>query len=125
MSDGGDLIFVSGLSIHAYHGAMEHEGTVGQTFLLDLELGIDLAEASRSDRIASTVSYNEVVDCACRAFCADRFRLVEAAAGAVAEAVLTRFPRITRVRVTVHKPHAPIAATFTDVGVSIVRERHG
>jgi dihydroneopterin aldolase len=125
MSDGGDLIFISGLAIHAYHGAMEHEGTVGQTFLLDLELGIDLAEASRSDRIASTVSYNEVVDCACRAFCADRFRLVEAAAGAVAEAVLTRFPRITRVRVTVHKPHAPIAATFTDVGVSIIRERHG
>jgi dihydroneopterin aldolase len=31
------------------------------------------------------------------------------------------------VRITVHKPHAPIAATFDDVGVSIVRSRqdHG
>jgi dihydroneopterin aldolase len=125
MSGDGDLIFITGLAIHAYHGVMEHEGTVGQTFLLDLELGIDLAEASRSDRIASTVSYNEVVDCVSRAFCADRFRLVEAAAGAVAEAVLARFPRITRVRVTVHKPHAPVAATFIDVGVSVLRERHG
>jgi len=27
------------------------------------------------------------------------------------------------VRVTVHKPHAPIAATFDDVGVVIVRGR--
>jgi dihydroneopterin aldolase len=27
------------------------------------------------------------------------------------------------VRVTVHKPHAPIAATFADVGVTIVRAR--
>jgi dihydroneopterin aldolase len=125
MSGDGDLIFITGLAIHAYHGVMEHEGTVGQTFLLDLELGIDLAGASRSDRIASTVSYNEVVDCVSRAFCADRFRLVEAAAGAVAEAVLAHFPRITRVRVTVHKPHAPVPATFTDVGVSIFRERHG
>lgn len=125
MSGDGDLIFIKGLAVHAYHGVMEHEGTVGQTFLLDLELGIDLAEASRSDRIASTVSYNEVVDCVTRAFCADRFRLVEAAAGAVAEAILAHFPRITRVRVTVHKPHAPVAATFTDVGVSIVRVRHG
>jgi dihydroneopterin aldolase len=119
MSGDGDLIFIKGLAIHAYHGVMEHEGTVGQTFLLDLELGIDLAGASRS------VSYNEVVDCVTRAFCADRFRLVEAAAGAVAEAVLAHFSRITRVRVTVHKPHAPVAATFTDVGISIVRERHG
>lgn len=125
MSGDGDLIFIKGLAIHAYHGVMEHEGTVGQTFLLDLELGIDLAEASRSDRITGTVSYNEVVDCVTRAFCADRFRLVEAAAGAVAEAVLAHFSRITRVRVTVHKPHAPVAATFTDVGISIVRERHG
>jgi dihydroneopterin aldolase len=125
MSGDGDLIFITGLAIHAYHGVMEHEGTVGQTFLLDLELGIDLAGASRSDRIASTVSYNEVVDCVSRAFCADRFRLVEAAAGAVAEAILAHYPRITRVRVTVHKPHAPVPATFTDVGVSIFRERHG
>ena len=29
------------------------------------------------------------------------------------------------VRVTVHKPHAPIAATFRDVGVEIFRSRHG
>jgi 7,8-dihydroneopterin aldolase/epimerase/oxygenase len=29
------------------------------------------------------------------------------------------------VRVTVHKPHAPIAAIFNDVGVSILRQRHG
>jgi dihydroneopterin aldolase len=28
------------------------------------------------------------------------------------------------VRVTVHKPHAPIAATFADVGVTIARSRH-
>jgi dihydroneopterin aldolase len=27
--------------------------------------------------------------------------------------------------VTVHKPHAPIAATFADVGVTIARARHG
>ena len=125
MSGNGDLIFITGLAIHAYHGVMEHEATVGQTFLLDLELAIDLTEASRSDSIGSTVSYNEVVDCVSRAFCADRFRLVEAAAGVVADAILTHLPRITRVRVTVHKPHAPVAATFTDVGVSIVRERHG
>ncbi|MFZ1149796.1 MAG: dihydroneopterin aldolase, partial [Xanthobacteraceae bacterium] len=27
------------------------------------------------------------------------------------------------VRVTVHKPHAPVAATFEDVGVTIERTR--
>jgi dihydroneopterin aldolase len=62
------------------------------------------------------------------AFCARRYRLVEAAAGAVAEAVLERCPDVRAVRVTVHKPHAPIAATFDDVGVTVERaraRRHG
>jgi dihydroneopterin aldolase len=125
MTDGTDLIFVTGLAVHAYHGVMPHEAKVGQTFALDLALDIDLQEASRSDRIAATVSYDEVVDLASGAFRARRYRLIEAAAGAVAEAILRKFPRVARVRVTVHKPHAPIPATFADVGVSIVRSRDG
>jgi 7,8-dihydroneopterin aldolase/epimerase/oxygenase len=122
-----DAVFVTGLALHAYHGVMQHEGKVGQTFTLDLVLDIDLAEASHSDKLADTVGYDQVVEVASKAFCERRYRLVEAAAGAVAAAVLDRFARVAAVRVTVHKPHAPIAATFADVGVTVVRTRrdHG
>jgi dihydroneopterin aldolase len=120
-----DHVFVSGLALHAYHGVMQHEAKVGQTFRLDLTLDIDLAEASRSDKLAHTVDYGQVVAAATRAFCARPYRLVEAAAGAVAQAVLDRFPQVIGVQVTVHKPHAPIAATFADVGISITRMRPG
>jgi dihydroneopterin aldolase len=65
-----------------------------------------------------------VVDCASQAFCAQKFRLIEAAAGRVADAVLAAFPRVRVITVTIHKPHAPIAATFSDVGVTLVRSRH-
>ena len=122
-----DTVFVTGLALHAYHGVMQHEAKVGQTFKLDLVLDIDLAESSRTDKLAHTVGYDQVVEVAAQAFCARRYRLVEAAAGAAAEAVLDRFDRVSSVRVTVHKPHAPIAATFDDVGVTILRARrdHG
>jgi 7,8-dihydroneopterin aldolase/epimerase/oxygenase len=118
-----DTVFVSGLMLHAYHGVMQHEAKVGQTFRLDLRLTIDLAEASRSDMLKHTVSYDMVVKTASEAFCARRYRLVEAAAGAVAEAILDRCPQVSAVAITVHKPHAPIAATFDDVGVTIERLR--
>jgi 7,8-dihydroneopterin aldolase/epimerase/oxygenase len=118
-----DVVFVRGLVLHAYHGVMQHEAKVGQTFKLDLVLSIDLAEASRSDKLRHTVSYDVVVETASEAFCVRRYRLVEAAAGAVAEAVLKRFTQVRSVAVTVHKPHAPIAATFDDVGVTIERAR--
>ncbi len=118
-----DAIFVNGLVLHAYHGVMQHEAKVGQTFTLDLLLDIDLAAASRSDQLKHTVSYDTVVKTASEAFCARRYRLVEAAAGAVADAVLDRCPQVRGIRVTVRKPHAPIAATFEDVGVVIGRVR--
>lgn len=120
-----DCVFVKSLVLHAYHGVMQHEGKVGQTFRLDLKLDINLAEASRSDKLKHTVSYDLVVKTATEAFSARRYRLVEAAAGAVADAVLARFAQVQAVTVTVHKPHAPIAATFEDVGVTIERKRHG
>ena len=65
-----DAIFVNGLVLHAYHGVMPHEGKVGQTFRLDLELDVDLAEASRTDKLKDTVSYETVVKTASEAFCA-------------------------------------------------------
>jgi 7,8-dihydroneopterin aldolase/epimerase/oxygenase len=120
-----DQIFVNGLVLHAYHGVMEHEAKVGQPFVLDLTLDIDLAGAARSDKLADTASYEDIVGTVSRTFCAQRYRLVEAAAGTVAEVVLERFPNVATVAVTVRKPHAPIAATFRDVGVTLVRKRRG
>ena len=118
-----DRIFIKGLALHAYHGVMAYEAKVGQSFAIDLELEIDLSAAAHSDKVMDTVSYDKVVECASEVFCAQRYRLIEAAAGNVADAVLATFPRVNAVTVTIHKPHAPIAATFSDVGVTLVRKR--
>jgi 7,8-dihydroneopterin aldolase/epimerase/oxygenase len=118
-----DRIFIKGLSLHAYHGVMAYEAKVGQTFTIDMLLEIDLSAAAHSDKVMDTVSYDKVVECASDVFCAQRYRLIEAAAGVVADAVLAQFPRVNSVEVTIHKPHAPIAATFSDVGVTLLRRR--
>jgi 7,8-dihydroneopterin aldolase/epimerase/oxygenase len=119
-----DTIFIKGLVIHARHGVMEHETEVGQRFVIDLELLSDLTESSRSDHLSDTVSYANVVTTAVAAFRNANYKLLERAAGAVADAILAAFPRIRAVKVTVHKPHAPIAAIFEDVGVVLTRSRH-
>ncbi len=118
-----DIIFITGVVIHARHGVMEHETEVGQRFVIDLELEVDLSESSRTDRLADTVSYSNVVTAATAAFKNNNYKLLERAAGAVADAVLLAFPRVNALTVTVHKPHAPIAAIFEDVGVVLRRAR--
>jgi 7,8-dihydroneopterin aldolase/epimerase/oxygenase len=118
-----DTIFITGVVIHARHGVMEHETAIGQRFIIDLELSADLSESSRTDRLVDTVSYSSVVTIASAAFKDVNYKLLERAAGAVADAILAAFARVDAVKVTVHKPHAPIAAIFEDVGVILTRTR--
>lgn len=118
-----DRIFITGLVLHAYHGVMPHEAKVGQTFSIDLELTTDLSDAAQSDKVRDTVSYDKVVERVSEVFCDHRFRLIEAAAGRVADAILDSFPRVDAVKVTIHKPHAPVAATFSDIGITLSRSR--
>ncbi len=73
--------------------------------------------------MTSTPTRSRFVACASAAFKDTNYKLLERAAGAVAEAILATFPRISTVKVTVHKPHAPIAAIFDDVGVILTRSR--
>lgn len=116
-----DRLRINGLAIRAYHGVMRHEGKVGQTFVLDIlvELGNDLHNNTRRNG----VSHQSIVRIVRESFCARPYHLIEAAAGAVADALLQSSSQIGTVCVNVHKPHAPIAATFADVGISIERMR--
>ncbi len=119
-----DAIFVNGLVLHAYHGVMQHEAKVGQTFKLDLVLDIDLAEASRTDKLKHTVSYDHGGEDGERGVL--RRAAIAWSKPRPAPSPMpcsTRFPQVRSIRVTVHKPHAPIAATFDDVGVIIERAR--
>jgi 7,8-dihydroneopterin aldolase/epimerase/oxygenase len=118
-----DTVFVRDLKLFARHGVHEAEAVLGQRFALDLEARLDLAPAGRTDDLALTVGYDAMIAVATEAFAGRRFALVEAAAEAVAAALLARFPRIERVRVEVRKPAAAIDAMFGTVGVRIERAR--
>ena len=73
----------------------------GQAFLFDVRL--EVSDAALSDRLEDAVDYREVVRCVREVSDGRRFALLEALAGAVADAILVRFP-VERVRVRVRKP---------------------
>jgi dihydroneopterin aldolase len=93
------LLELHGLEVFGYHGVLEEEKRAGQLFLYDLELEVD--DGALSDRIEDAVDYRLVVDVV-REVSDRRFDLIEALAGAVADALLERFP-VGRVRVRVRK----------------------
>ena len=110
-----DKIFLRGMRFVAAHGVLPHERVVPQPFVLDLDLGLDLGAAGKEDDLAATVSYAEVYDVAANVMQGETKNLIEA--------LLAAFQKLRWVRVTVHKPAAPICGHFSDVGVSITRCR--
>lgn len=118
-----DRIEITGLFGFGYHGLFDDERENGQGFLVDVILNMDLSEASKSDCIENTINYSTVCDLVLAQIVGPPVSLIERLAGQIAELILNDYPTVESVRVTVHKPDAPVAAKVRDISVSIVRSR--
>jgi dihydroneopterin aldolase len=117
-----DQLAVRGIEVHAHHGVFDFERRDGQVFVIDLVLGIDTAPAAASDDLARTVDYGSLVADVKTATEQDPVDLIETLAQRIADVCLGN-DLVEWVDVTVHKPHAPIEATFSDVALTISRSR--
>ena len=112
----------AGLECFGHHGVFDFERREGQTFVVDLHLGIDTTPAALSDDLQETVDYGVLVADVQAAVERDPVDLIETVAHRIAEVCLTS-DRVEWARVTIHKPQAPIQATFADVALTITRRR--
>jgi 7,8-dihydroneopterin aldolase/epimerase/oxygenase len=118
----GDHITLTGLRAFGHHGVFEDERENGQEFILDVTIWVDFAAAASGDDLDATVHYGVVSEEIVAAVERDPVDLIETLAERVAAVVLAH-PAASEVRVTVHKPHAPITVPFADVAVTITRGR--
>jgi dihydroneopterin aldolase len=119
-----DQLAVRGLEIHAHHGVFDFERRDGQVFVIDLLLGYDARRAGESDDLSDTVDYGTLVADVKKAAEQDPVDLIETLGERIAQVCLTR-RQVDWVEVTVHKPSAPIEATFRDVALTIRRTQDG
>lgn len=117
---GGDRILLHGLRVRAHHGVHPEERADGQDFVVDVELVVPLAVAAAADDVVATVHYGQLARGVVDAVGRDPVNLIETVADRVARLALED-PRVERVRVTVHKPQAPIGVPFDDVAVVVER----
>jgi dihydroneopterin aldolase len=117
-----DQLSVTGIEAFGHHGVLESERRDGQLFVADLVLGLDTRAAAASDDLTDTVDYGTLVTKVRDAMESEPVDLVETLAQRLADVCL-QDPRVGWATVTVHKPGAPIEATFADVTLRITRTR--
>ncbi|WP_167097208.1 dihydroneopterin aldolase [Mycobacterium sp. DL592] len=119
-----DRIELRGLTVRGNHGVFDHERRDGQDFVVDITVWIDLADAAASDDLADTFDYGVLAQRAAAVIGGPARNLIETVSAEIAEDVMTD-PRVHAVEVVLHKPHAPIPLSFTDVAVVARRSRRG
>jgi len=117
-----DRVTLRGLSVRGHHGVFAHERQDGQTFVVDLALGLDTAPAAAGDDLAKTVHYGVLAEQVAAVVSGEPVNLIETLAQRIADTCLGH-ERVQEVEVTVHKPDAPITVPFDDVTVTILRRR--
>src|SRR5215211_4364522 len=119
-----DEILLEGMRFYAYHGVNPEERSLGQRFIVDVVLAVDLRRAGQSDELANTVSYSAVYKVVRRIMEGEPRQLLEAVAESIASEILASFQDVGQVTVTVRKPEVPIKGSMLDgAGVRIRRSR--
>jgi dihydroneopterin aldolase len=122
MHVGSDRITLSGLRGRGRHGVYPRERAEGQTFVVDAVLEVDTRAAAAGDDLASTADYGSIAEKLVAVIEGEPVNLIETLAARLAGICLAD-PAVHAVRITVHKPDAPITVPFDDVSVTIRRER--
>ena len=120
--DGLDRIDLRGITARGRHGLFAFERENGQPFIADISLGLDLLPAAKTHDLSKTVDYGGLSQRIHDAITSNPVDLIETLALRMVDLCLEYEP-VQWVSVTVHKPEAPIAVTFTDVAVTIERSR--
>ena len=115
-----DELAIRGVECFGHHGVFDFERREGQIFLIDLVLGLDTTTAAASDDLHDTVDYGTLVSSVKTAVETDPVDLIETLAQRIVDVCLMDL-RVEWATVTVHKPDAPIDATFSDVALTITR----
>lgn len=119
-----DAILLEGLRFFGYHGLHPEERTLGQRFLVDVVVELDLRAAGQLDELDETVNYNSIYSVVRAIVEGEPMMLVEAVADRTARSILENFSRVTAAEVTVRKPSATIRGAHLDaVGARVRRVR--
>ena len=119
-----DKIIIENLELIAEHGVFKEEKFLGQKFIISVEMTTDTREAGKTGNLNASTHYGFVADDIEKIFTGESFDLIETCAEKIAEMILTKYPLISEVKVTIKKPWAPIRKHFDFVAVEITRKWH-
>ncbi|HSH24550.1 MAG TPA: dihydroneopterin aldolase [Massilibacterium sp.] len=118
-----DKIYINQMQFYAYHGVFPEENRLGQTFIVDVVLELDLKKAGESDDVRDTVDYGLVYEKIKKIVEEETYQLIERLAEKISFELLRTFSALFACTIRVIKPNAPIPGHLDSVAVEVTRKR--
>jgi len=111
-------IALEGMEFYAYHGCFKEEKIIGTKFKVDLKVRADLENSELSDRLDDTMDYQVLYNIVSEQM-EIRADLLEHLCRRIIDAIISRFPHINHVIVTVAKLNPPLGGKLKNVSLSL------
>jgi dihydroneopterin aldolase len=118
-----DRMMLKRMVFYGYHGVYPEENRLGQKYIVDLDLGLDLSRAAQSDDVADTINYADIHAVVKAIVEGAPVKLIETLTEKIASALLGTYTSIIKATVSVTKPNPPFDITFDGVTVELRRQR--
>ena len=116
------IISLEGLEFFAYHGVHDFEKEQGNSFIVDVEVELDVSKAEQTDELSGTVDYEKVFDIVSKEM-AVRSKLLEHVSSRICNAILKKWQQIEHVKVRIGKMNPPIGAVCKMSAVTVSRSK--
>ena len=120
-------IKLTGLRVFAHHGVFDFERQNGQDFYIDATVWVAAKGLEFNDDLSRTVHYGDLAKALVDNVKTQPVDLLETLAQRLLDLVLNwggPAGPVTKAKITVHKPNAPIVYEFNDVSVTVKGKRN-
>ncbi len=115
-------ISLENMEFHAFHGCLEHEQTLGNTFIVSISMMLDTQLAGQTDELEHTLSYKLVYDVV-KEQMEIPSKLIEHVGQRILDTIMNQFPQIQALEVCLSKLNPPLGGKVSKVTIDMKKAR--
>ena len=110
------------MEFHAFHGCLEHEQQLGNTFIVTVGMELDTSLAGATDELVHTLNYQLVYD-EVKTQMEIPSKLIEHVGQRILEALFNEFPLLTGLELKLSKLNPPLGGKVDRVTIELTKKR--
>ncbi|MEY8686576.1 dihydroneopterin aldolase [Bacteroides sp. AN502(2024)] len=118
MKINSSYILLKGIRCYAYHGVTPQENLIGNEYIIDLKVKVNISKATQTDEVADTVNYAEIHQ-VIKNEMAVPSKLLEHVSGRIIQKLFDQFLCIEEIELQLSKRNPPMGADIESAGIEL------